>query len=168
MPTRFSPGWWSGWTARAGAGCAVTIWRSSRPGGPLRRGCLNLAGGVRDVALKRVNRVGEAIKEEVSRILQRELKDPRIGFCSVVDVEVSSDLRHAKVFVSVLGDEAAKQATLAGLESARGFIRTEIGRRIRLRHTPEVVFRLDSSIERGARVSQLLNEIRREGTEGGA
>ena len=115
---------------------------------------------------KRAGRVAEAIKEEVSNILQRKLKDPRIGFCSVVDVEVSNDLQHAKVFVSVLGDEEKRQATLAGLESARGFIRTEVGRRIRLRHTPEVVFRLDTSIERGARVNQLLNEIRREGEKG--
>lgn len=107
---------------------------------------------------QRVQRVREEIKKEVSDII-REMKDPRIGFVSVVDVEVSNDLRHAKIFVSVYGDEAAKKESLAGLEAATGYIRTEIGRRIRLRHTPEIVFRLDSSIERGARINQLLNEI---------
>lgn len=107
---------------------------------------------------QRVQRVREEIKKEVSEII-REMKDPRIGFVTVVDVEVSNDLRHAKIFVSVYGEEAVKKESLAGLEAATGFIRTEIGRRIRLRHTPEILFRLDNSIERGARINQLLSEI---------
>lgn len=107
---------------------------------------------------QRAQRVGEEIKKEVSEII-REMKDPRIGFVTVVDVEVTNDLRHARVFVSVYGEEAAKKESLEGLQAATGFIRSEIGRRIRLRHTPEIAFKLDSSIERGARINQILNEI---------
>lgn len=112
---------------------------------------------------QRAIRVGEAIKEEISDILRHELKDPRIGFVSVVNVEVSSDLRHARVYVSVLGDEEAKRETIAGLESAKGFIRTEVGRRIRLRYTPDIVFTLDDSIAHGVRIAELLQEMKREG-----
>jgi len=104
-------------------------------------------------------RLRELFKEETSAILQREMKDPRIGFVSVTDVELSADLRHAKIFVSILGDAEAKSRTMAGLESAQGFIRTELARRIRLRHIPQVAFKLDESIERGARVSRLLREV---------
>jgi len=104
-------------------------------------------------------RLRELFKEEISAILQREMKDPRIGFVSVTDVELSQDLRHAKVFVSVLGDDAAKESTMAGLANAQGFIRTELSRRIRLRYIPEVMFRLDESIERGARVQRLLRQV---------
>ena len=107
----------------------------------------------------RIARLRELFKEEISAILQREMKDPRIGFVSITDVELSPDLRHAKVFVSILGDAEAKASTMAGLENARGFIRKELGRRIRLRYTPEVLFRLDESIERGARVQRLLRQV---------
>lgn len=99
------------------------------------------------------------IKEELSQLLREEIKDPRIGFATVTDVEVSEDLSHVKVFVSVLGDEAARKATMEGLESAKGFLRSEIGRRIRLRHTPELAFSEDRSIERGVRIFQLLREV---------
>jgi len=104
----------------------------------------------------REGRLAEAIKEEVSDILRNDLKDPRIGFASITAVEVSGDLRHAKIFVSVLGDQQQKADTMKGLESASGYIRSELGRRIRLRFTPEIVFRLDESIERGVRIAQLL------------
>jgi ribosome-binding factor A len=107
----------------------------------------------------RIARLRELFKEEISVILQREMKDPRIGFASITDVELSPDLRHAKVFVSILGNAEAKASTMAGLENARGFIRKELGRRIRLRHIPEVLFRLDESIERGARVQRLLRQV---------
>jgi len=117
------------------------------------------------MARLRSERLGELLKEEISEILRRELKDPRVGFVSVTDVEVSSDLRHAKVFVSILGDEVSREETMRALESATGFVRSEVGRRIRLRHTPEIVFRLDKSIERGARVFELLSEIRKEAGE---
>lgn len=107
----------------------------------------------------RIARLREQFKVETSAILQREMKDPRIGFVSVTDVELSADLRHAKIFVSVLGDAEAKTRTMAGLASAQGFIRTELARRIRLRHVPEVLFRMDESIERGARVERLLRQV---------
>ncbi len=110
---------------------------------------------------QRAYRVREAIKEEISDILKNRLKDPRIGFASVVDVEVSGDLRHAKVFISVLGGEEKKIQTLEGLRSATGFIRSEVGKRIRLRHTPEIVFYLDESIERGVHISKLLEDVKR-------
>lgn len=106
----------------------------------------------------RAQRVAEEIKRTAAQIL-REMKDPRIGFVSVTDVEVSNDLSHVKIFVSVYGDEEAKQRTLEGLQAARGFVRTEIGRAIRMRHTPEILFRLDSSLEQGARINQLIAEI---------
>ncbi|GAB6098849.1 30S ribosome-binding factor RbfA [Halanaerocella petrolearia] len=108
----------------------------------------------------RQQRVASLIKEEVSELLQREIKDPRIGFVSVTDVEVSGDLRHAKIFVSILDGD--KEETMEALESATGFVRTEIGKRIRLRHTPEVIFRYDNSIERGTRVFELLEDIKQE------
>ncbi|NLK08923.1 MAG: 30S ribosome-binding factor RbfA, partial [Firmicutes bacterium] len=117
----------------------------------------------------RVEKVREAVKKESSDII-RQMKDPRIGFVTVTDVEVSRDLRHVKIFVSVLGSEEEKNASLEGLERATGYIRTEIGRRIRLRHTPEIVFRWDGSMEHGARISQILEGLKEdakpEGSEG--
>jgi len=107
----------------------------------------------------RPEKVREFIKEQVSDIIQHQLKDPRVGFVSVTDVEVSADLRHAKVFVSVLGDAQAKTDTMAGLESAQGYIRQALGRRLQMRYTPEVIFRLDESIERGTRVVTLIREV---------
>lgn len=107
----------------------------------------------------RPERVREFIKEQVGEIIQRDLKDPRIGFVSVTSVEVSADLRHAKVFVSVLGDAQAKADTMAGLESAQGYVRGELGRRLQMRFFPEVLFRLDESIERGVRVMSLIRQV---------
>lgn len=107
---------------------------------------------------QRVQRIREEIKRAAAEII-RNMKDPRIGFVSVTDVEVSNDLSHVKIFVSVLGDDEAKARTLEGLQAATGFVRTEIGRAVRMRHIPEIVFRLDSSLERGARINQLLAEI---------
>jgi ribosome-binding factor A len=114
----------------------------------------------------RLARLRELLRAEISAIVQKEMKDPRIGFVSVTDVEVSPDLRHAKVFVSILGDEAAKAKTMAGLANAQGFIRTELGGRIRLRRVPELLFRLDESIEHGARVQRLLRRVAEERQEG--
>jgi ribosome-binding factor A len=111
------------------------------------------------MAKQRSYRVAEAIKEEISALLQKGIKDPRIGFVTVVDVEVSGDLRHARVFVSVMGDEDQKANTLRGLQSAAGFVRSEIGRRLRLFNTPEIRFALDDSIERGVRVSTILRDL---------
>ncbi len=107
----------------------------------------------------RIARLRELFKEETSVILQRAVKDPRIGFVSVTDVELSADLRHAKIFVSIFGDAETKAKTMQGLAGAQGFIRTELARRIRLRHIPEVLFKMDESIERGARVEELLRKV---------
>jgi len=107
----------------------------------------------------RREKLQELFKEEASAILQRRLRDPRIGFVSVTEVELSADLRHAKIFVSVLGDEEAKRRTMEALDRAAGFVRSELGRRVALRYTPEVLFRLDESIERGTRVVALLREV---------
>ena len=110
---------------------------------------------------QRVQRVREAIKQEASDVI-RKMKDPRVAFVTVTDAEVSRDLRHVKIFLSVLGDDDKKRAAMEGLERATGYIRSEIGQRIRLRHTPEIIFRWDESLERGARISQLLRELKEE------
>jgi ribosome-binding factor A len=110
----------------------------------------------------RPEKVEHFIKEELSEIIRREVRDPRIGFVSITDVEMSVDLRHARIFVSVLGDEDAKAATMDGLRSALGYIRRELGSRLQLRYTPEITFKLDESIERGARVNKLLGDVAKE------
>jgi ribosome-binding factor A len=111
---------------------------------------------------RRAERLQEFLRDELGQIILQELKDPRIGFVSITDVEVSEDLRHARVFVSVLGDEEAKEQTMAGLHSAQGFIRGEIARRMRTRYTPEIAFKLDQSIERGTRVVTLIRDVTKE------
>ena len=108
----------------------------------------------------RAGRVGEQIKKELSQLIQMELKDPRIGFVTVTGVEVSNDLSVAKVYLSVLGDDEAQDNALKALEKAKGFLRSELGKRIMLRHTPELVFKLDTSIEYGSRIERILNDIR--------
>ncbi len=100
------------------------------------------------------------MKQEIADILMRKIKDPRIGFVTVTDVEVSDDLRNAKVFVSIYGEDKAQ--TLKGLESASAFIRSELGRRMRMRFVPELLFRFDSTVERGAHIMELLHEIEQE------
>lgn len=107
----------------------------------------------------RVNRVGEQMKKELSEIIGRKLKDPRIGFVTVTDVQVTGDLQQAKVYISVLGDSEQKKNTLKGLETAKGFIRTEIGQRIRLRKTPEIIFEFDESIDYGNRIESLIHQL---------
>lgn len=122
-------------------------------------GRASIQNGVEGMSSRqRVQRIGEEIKKEAAEII-RQMKDPRIGFATITDVEVSNDLRHVKIYVSVYGDEDAKEQTLAGLQAAKGFVRTELGRTIRLRHTPDVTFRLDGSIEQGARINQIISEI---------
>lgn len=96
-------------------------------------------------------------------MIQRELKDPRIGFVTVTGVDVTNDLSQAKVYLSVFGDEEQKKDTLKALDKATGFLRTEIGKRIRLRHTPELIFKIDESIAYGSRIEKLLDEISDEG-----
>jgi ribosome-binding factor A len=113
----------------------------------------------------RSNRVGEQMKKELGEIISRKIKDPRIGFVTVTDVEVSGDLQIAKVFISVLGDEEQRQNTLKGLAKAKGFIRSEIGQRIRLRKTPEILFEFDESVDYGNRIDTLLHQLRKESQE---
>jgi len=110
----------------------------------------------------RVGRVGEQIKKEISHILQYDLKDPRIGFITVTAVKVTGDLSQATVYVSVLGNEEAIKDSLLALEKAKGYIRTEIGKRIRLRHTPDLVFKHDESIAYGSKIEELLKDIKGE------
>lgn len=114
------------------------------------------------MAKNRTGRVSEQIKKELSVMIQTELKDPRIGFVTITGVEVTSDLSQAKVYLSVFGDEDAKQASLKGLDKANGFLRTELGKRIRLRHTPELIFKIDESIAYGSRIEKILGEISHE------
>lgn len=114
---------------------------------------------------KRAERVSDQMKQEIADILMRKIKDPRIGFVTVTEVEVADDLRNAKVFVSVYGSE--KAATLKGLESASPFIRSELGKRMRMKFIPELLFRYDDSVERGAHINELLHEIQEKDEEKG-
>lgn len=111
----------------------------------------------------RSGRVGEQMKKELSQLIQTEIKDPRIGFITVTGVDVTNDLSQAKVYLSVMGNEEQKEQSMKALEKASGFLRSEIGKRIRLRHTPELLFKIDSSIEYGSHIEKLLGEIRDRG-----
>jgi ribosome-binding factor A len=120
-----------------------------------------LKGGIL-MAFERISRISEEFKREISEIIKNDIKDPRIAdFTSIMSVEVTRDLRYAKVYVSVFGDETAKNDTLAGLRNAAGYIRKEIGKRIKLRYTPEIIFDLDTSIERGIYISKLIDEVKK-------
>jgi ribosome-binding factor A len=107
---------------------------------------------------RRPERLAEEIREEVARMIVSELKDPRLGFVTVVRVEVAHDLRYARVHVGVLGNEAEREKSLTALRSAAGFVRRELGRRLRIHHTPEIDFRYDKGIEATDRVARLLAE----------
>ncbi len=113
----------------------------------------------------RVEKLQELIKQEMSKMLLKEIKDPRIGFVTVTDVEMTGDLREAKIYVSIMGGEEQIQASLEGLQSALGFIRREIGHRIRLRFTPEISFALDNSLDYSEHIQKLLLKIDREAKE---
>lgn len=109
---------------------------------------------------KRAERVGDQMKQEIADILMRKIKDPRIGFVTITDVEVADDLKNAKVFVSIYGGD--KEKTLKGLESASAYIRLELGKRMRMKFMPELLFRFDGTIEQGAHIMELLHEIEEE------
>ena len=116
--------------------------------------------------MRRKERVNDLMREVLSEIIRREIKDPRVGFLSVTDVEVAPDLSTAKVFVSVMGDEAAQKETMAVLQRAKGFLRTALAQQIRtMRQVPELIFKLDTSLQRGARVVELLEQAKREDAE---
>ena len=113
---------------------------------------------------RRVARVAALIKREVSQMLLSEIKDDRVGagMVSVTDVDVSGDLQHAKIFVSVYGTQEAKEETMAGLDSSVNYVRKELGSRMQLRRTPTVKFIEDRSLERGDEMLDLLNKIKQE------
>ena len=113
----------------------------------------------------RLEKVAEAIKEEVAQILQRELKDPRVGFVTVTRVSITPDLEHATIYFSTLEGHGNAAQTEAGLKNAQGFIRKLLGERLRIRVTPEVTFRADPSLAEMARISKLLGEVKKS-TEG--
>lgn len=118
-----------------------------------------------NMANNRINKINEEVHRELAAII-RELKDSRIPMMtSVVAVHVTNDLSYAKCFISVMGDEQTQKTALEGLKSAAGFVRRELGRRIDLRHTPELIFELDKSIEHGAHINQVLSEIKRGKTD---
>lgn len=118
-----------------------------------------MLGGV-SMTSHRANRVAEEIKREITQMLRDELKDPRIGFITVTGVEVTPDFRYGKVFISVYGNDEVKEQSILALEKAKGFIRGELGKRMRLRYTPEISFKFDTSIEYGAKIMKLLNEVK--------
>lgn len=112
---------------------------------------------------KRINRISEEVRRVVSDLLLSEIKDPRIsGLPSVNRVNVTKDLKFAKIYISVLGNEEEKANTIKGLENAKGFIRKEIGSRIQLRHVPEPVFFLDETIEHAIHMSKLIDEVNKD------
>ena len=110
----------------------------------------------------RVRKLQEFIKQEVSNMLMRGLKDPRIGFTTVTDVYVTGDLRQATIYVSLFGSDKEKEHTLIALRHAGGHIRTELGKLLHLRHTPEVSFEKDTSLDYSMHIESLLNEIKKD------
>lgn len=109
---------------------------------------------------RRAARLAEEIREEVADLVAHRLKDPRIGFVTITRVELTADQSQARVLFSVLGEAAERKATLVGLSKAAGFVRRELGQRIRLRHTPEILFAFDKGVDAADRVAQLLDEVR--------
>jgi ribosome-binding factor A len=111
------------------------------------------------VPAARMRRVNEAVREVVSAHIAGDVKDPRIGFVTVTGVETSPDLRHARVYVSVLGSEVERQAALDGLTSARGFLQAQVGTELRMKRTPTLEFLNDPSIEHGMKMERLISDV---------
>lgn len=114
------------------------------------------------MAKKRVARLNEQLKRELTALIQFEVRDPRIGMVTITDVEVSPDLYHAKVYFTLLGDADQRRTAGEGLRAAAGFLRTEIGRRMHIRRAPELHFTFDDTLEHAARIEQLLRDARAE------
>jgi ribosome-binding factor A len=108
---------------------------------------------------ERMRRVDEAMREVLSDAVGKDLKDPRVGFVTVTAVETSPDLRHARVYVSVLGTDAEREASLEGLSSAHGYLQRRVAAELRLKHTPQLVFEEDTTALRAERVERLLGQI---------
>ncbi|HKY34195.1 MAG TPA: 30S ribosome-binding factor RbfA [Candidatus Polarisedimenticolia bacterium] len=115
------------------------------------------------MAGSRREKVSDLIQAEVARLLQQEVHDARLGFVTVTGVTVSPDLRHARVHVSTLAEGEARAAALSALKAARGFVRRRLGQELRLRYTPDIEFRLDTSLEQGARIERLIEDLRAPG-----
>lgn len=111
---------------------------------------------------ERMRRVNEAVREIVSSAVTSGLNDSRVGFVTVTGVETSPDLRHAKVFVSVLGDESERESTLAALDESRRELQSEIALRLRMKNTPRLKFEYDDSVDRGMRIAEIINKEERE------
>jgi len=110
---------------------------------------------------QRIERVEHEIVRELSELIHEELKDPRIGFVTLIGCDVSPDLRSARVFASPMGDKRAQSATIQGLQSAAGFLSVELGKRMRMRRTPTLTFVRDDSIARGVRMTTIIDEVQR-------
>jgi ribosome-binding factor A len=118
------------------------------------------------VTTRRQRQVAELLHEEISLLIQRRVRDPRLGFVTVTGVEMSPDLRVAHVYVSVLGDEDDVEQSLASLRRAAGFFRRELGASLSLRYLPELIFRPDDTLERGLRIDQIIDSLHEETPEG--
>ena len=114
------------------------------------------------MAKQRPERVQEALRQEISKIVQGEMKDPRIGFITITKVELTKDLRYAKVYFSVLGEDKDKKLALRGLNSAKGYIRGILGDRIKLRYMPDIEFKVDETLERTRHIYDLFEKIKKE------
>lgn len=114
------------------------------------------------MASRRQRQVAELLHEEISQLIQHQTRDPRLGFVTVTDVEVSPDLRLASIYVTTLGDETDIQNTLEGLASAAGYFRRQLGQSLSLRYVPKLTFKLDTSLEYGMRIDRLLDKIKEE------
>ena len=120
------------------------------------------------MATRRQKQVAELLHQEISQLIQHRTQDPRLGFVTVTGVEVSPDLRQAKVYVTVLGNDVDARSTLEGLASASRYFRHELGRSLTLRYVPELVFKLDTSLEYGLHIDGILDSIKEERDEEGA
>jgi ribosome-binding factor A len=112
----------------------------------------------------RMRRVDEAVRAVLSDAIAKDLSDPRVGFVTVTAVKTSPDLRHARVYVSILGDESVRDQTLQALQAAHGFLQGRLASQMTLKHTPQLTFHFDESVQRGMRITQLLDqEVRHDG-----
>ncbi|MBP9144602.1 MAG: 30S ribosome-binding factor RbfA [Thermoanaerobaculia bacterium] len=111
---------------------------------------------------QRTDRVADSLRKELSVLLMREVRDPRVALATISRVQVARDLGHARIWISVLGDEETRQQTMAGIEHAKGFLRSQIGRRLKLRVTPELAFELDRGAEYLQDMTELLDKLHKE------
>lgn len=111
---------------------------------------------------RRMERLDELLRQEIARLIAEEVKDPRVGFVTVMGARMSPDLRHARVYVSVLGDEEVKRQAVEALQRAGGFLRGRLGRLLEIKYLPELRFELDRSLERASRIEEILHRVRPE------